>query len=65
ELKPEDLISFCETRMAYYMVPRYIEFRSSLPKTPTQRVEKYKLQLEGNSSDTWDREAVGYRLNRG
>ena len=64
-LEPEDLIRFCETRMAYYMVPRFIEFRTSLPKTPTQRIEKYKLQLEGNKSDTWDREAAGYRLNRG
>ena len=63
-LKPEDLIRFCETRMAYYMVPRYIEFRSSLPKTPTLRIEKYKLQVEGNKSDTWDRETAGYRLNR-
>jgi crotonobetaine/carnitine-CoA ligase len=65
QLEPEDLIRFCETRMAYYMVPRYIEFRASLPKTPTQRIEKYKLQLEGNKSDTWDRETAGYRLNRG
>lgn len=64
-LEPEDLIRFCETRMAYYMVPRYVEFRSSLPKTPTQRVEKYKLQVEGNKSNTWDREAAGYRVNRG
>lgn len=65
ELTPEDLITFCEKRMAYYMVPRYIEFRSSLPKTPTQRVEKYKLQVEGNKSNTWDRESAGYRINRG
>jgi carnitine-CoA ligase len=64
-LAPEDLIRFCEMRMAYYMVPRYIEFRTSLPKTPTQRVEKYKLQSEGNKPDTWDRETAGYRLDRG
>ncbi|HYK20617.1 MAG TPA: ATP-dependent acyl-CoA ligase [Pyrinomonadaceae bacterium] len=65
DLEPADLIRFCEKRMAYYMVPRYIEFRTSLPKTPTQRVEKYKLQIEGNKSDTWDREIAGYRLDRG
>ena len=63
-LKPEDLIGFCETRMAYFMVPRYVEFRTSLPKTPTQRIEKYKLQVEGNKPDTWDREKAGYRLSR-
>jgi crotonobetaine/carnitine-CoA ligase len=65
DLHPADLLRFCETRMAYYMVPRYVEFRKSLPKTPTQRVEKYKLQVEGNKSDTWDRETAGYQLDRG
>jgi crotonobetaine/carnitine-CoA ligase len=61
---PEDLLRFCEERMAYFMVPRYVEFRSSLPKTPTQRVEKYKLQSEGNKPETWDREKAGYQLSR-
>lgn len=63
-LHPEELIKFCEERMAYFMVPRFVEFRDSLPKTPTQRVEKYKLQAEGNTSKTWDRERSGYRLAR-
>ncbi len=63
-LTPEELMDFCERRMAYFMVPRFVEFRDSLPKTPTQRVEKYKLQAEGNKPETWDREQVGYRLNR-
>jgi len=61
---PEELLAFCEKRMAYYMVPRFVEFRDDLPKTPTQRVEKYKLQAEGHRPGTWDREAAGYRLSR-
>lgn len=64
QLEPEELIRFCESRMAYFMVPRYVEFRRELPKTPTQRVEKYKLQVEGNGPDTWDREVAGYQLSR-
>jgi crotonobetaine/carnitine-CoA ligase len=63
-LSPEELLGFCEQRMAYFMVPRYIEFREALPKTPTQRVEKYKLQAEGQSAEAWDRERAGYRLER-
>ena len=51
----EELIAFCEERMAYFMVPRYVEFRDSLPKTPTDRVEKYKLRQEGITEKTWDR----------
>jgi crotonobetaine/carnitine-CoA ligase len=63
-LTPEELVEFCQERMAYYMVPRFIEFRDCLPKTPTQRVEKYKLQSEGNTAQTWDREKSGYKLIR-
>jgi len=29
-----------------FMVPRYIEIRSSFPKTPSERIEKYKLQQD-------------------
>ena len=28
------------------MVPRYLEIRDAFPKTPSERVEKYKLKLE-------------------
>jgi crotonobetaine/carnitine-CoA ligase len=54
-LTPEELILFCEERMAHFMVPRYVEFRDFLPKTPTDRVEKYKLRQEGITGKTWDR----------
>jgi crotonobetaine/carnitine-CoA ligase len=64
DLRPEDLIKFCEDRMAYFMVPRFVEFRDCLPKTPTQRVEKYKLRAEGHKPGTWDREQAGYQLKR-
>ncbi len=62
-LSPEALIGFCEQRMAYFMVPRFVEFRAELPKTPTQRVEKYKL-VSGGGAETWDREKAGYELKR-
>ena len=61
-LKPEmslsapEIISFCEKRMAYFMVPRYVEFVDNLPKTPTERVEKYKLQTTRPNANTWDQE---------
>ena len=49
--------------MAYFMVPRYVEFRAALPKTATERVEKYKLKQAG-IGQAWDREAAGYKLAR-
>ena len=35
-----------------------------LPKTPSERVEKYKLKVEGITPDCWDREAAGIKLKR-
>jgi crotonobetaine/carnitine-CoA ligase len=56
-LTPEDLIRHCEERMAKFMIPRYIEFRDSIPKTGTHRVQKSVLKREGVGPNTWDREA--------
>ena len=52
----EELIDWCKSRVAYFAIPRYIAFRDSLPKTPSERVEKYKIKNEGISEDCWDRE---------
>jgi acyl-CoA synthetase (AMP-forming)/AMP-acid ligase II len=42
----DELRAFASQRLAKFQVPRLWEFRQSLPKTPTQRVEKYKLRQE-------------------
>lgn len=47
----EELRAFASERLAKFQVPRLWEFRDSLPKTPTQRVEKYKLRQESERSD--------------
>jgi crotonobetaine/carnitine-CoA ligase len=64
KITPLDLIVYCEERMAYFMVPRYLRFMNALPKTPTERVLKYQLREEGITPDTWDREVAGYQLKR-
>lgn len=64
ELTPEELLAFCEERMPYFAVPRYVEFAESLPKTPTDRVQKNLLREAGITANTWDREKVGYKVKR-
>lgn len=64
ELQPEELLDFCQDRMAYFAVPRFIRFVEELPKNTSQRVEKYKLRQGGITSGTWDRELVGYKIHR-
>jgi crotonobetaine/carnitine-CoA ligase len=63
-LTPIELMKHCESKMAYFMIPRYVRFMEQLPKTPTQRTEKYRLREEGVTPDTWDRESEGYILKR-
>lgn len=63
ELDPLELVRWCEPRMAYFMVPRYVEIMAELPKTATERVEKYKLKERGVAG-AWDREAAGHAVRR-
>ena len=48
---PDELRAFATERLAKFQVPRLWEFRDNLPKTPTQRVEKYKLRQESGGGD--------------
>ncbi|WP_434668214.1 ATP-dependent acyl-CoA ligase [Paraburkholderia sp. A3BS-1L] len=57
-----ELIAWCEPRLAYFAIPRYVAFRSTLPKTPSERVEKYRLRAEVVTPDCWDRERAGIAL---
>lgn len=63
DLSPVDLIAFCEERMAYFMVPRYVEFLEKFPKTATERTQKFELRKRG-IGNSWDREKLGYKLKR-
>lgn len=63
-LEPVELMRFCETRMAYFAVPRYVEFTDRLPATENGKVQKFKLRERGVGERTWDREAAGFKLAR-
>ena len=43
ELQPGVLITFLEQSLPKHMIPRYIEFVQQIPKTPTQKVQRFKL----------------------
>jgi len=64
QVSEEELIRWCEPRLAYFAIPRYIAIRETLPKTPSERVEKFKLKEEGITADCWDREEAGIELQR-
>ena len=64
QLQPEDLLDYCQERMPYFAVPRYVEFVSDMPKTPTEKLRKHILREAGITPKTWDREAAGYVVRR-
>ena len=63
-LPPAELMAFCEPRMPYFAVPRFVEFLDELPRTENGKVQKYKLRDRGITPAAWDREAHGYVLKR-
>ena len=47
-----------------FAVPRYVRIVDALPKTPSQRIQKFKLRSEGITADTVDREQLGILVPR-
>jgi crotonobetaine/carnitine-CoA ligase len=64
KIDPIKLIKYLEPKMPHFMIPRFIRFEKSLPKTGTERVQKNKLRDKGISKETWDREKAGYKVKR-
>lgn len=58
-LNAEDLHAYCKLVAPRFMVPRYIAYAENLPKTPTQKVEKFKLKALGIHVATFDAESQG------
>ncbi len=63
-ITPEEVLDFCQPRMTYFSVPRFLRFCTQLPSTENGKVQKFKLREEGVTGDTWDREAAGYEVRR-
>jgi crotonobetaine/carnitine-CoA ligase len=64
KLTQEELCAWAVSRLPYFAIPRYIEFRDDLPRTPSGKVQKYQLREEGKTPATWDREAAGFTFER-
>jgi len=56
---PERLFRTLCLELPRHAVPRYLRLLGELPKTPTQKVEKFRLRGDGVTPDMVDREALG------
>jgi carnitine-CoA ligase len=63
-IDPLELIKLCESNIAFYKVPRYVEFVSEFPRSAAKgEIERFKLKQLGIGK-AWDRESVGYIVRR-
>lgn len=46
DLSVKELLGFCKNKLANYKIPRVVEFRQELPKTPSGKINKKTLQME-------------------
>lgn len=52
-INEQELWHWAGENLPKFAVPRFIEFRSSLPRTQSGRVKKYLLREEGITATTW------------
>jgi len=63
-IAPEEVLRYCEPRLPYYALPRYLDFVDELPTTENGKVRKAELRARGVTATTWDRERSGYKVAR-
>ena len=60
----EELFRWCIDELPYFALPRYVEFRTELPRSPVGRVLKRELRDEGVTASTWDVEQSGITYDK-
>jgi len=57
DVPPQAIIEHAHKYLAPFKVPRYIEYRSEFPRTPSNKIRKPELQKEKPDlrADSWDR----------
>ena len=60
---PKELFEFCVENLPFFMVPRYLEFLSEIPKTANQKAQRYVLR-QRTGGEQYDREVLGIGLRR-
>jgi crotonobetaine/carnitine-CoA ligase len=63
-LTEEELFRWCIDQLPYFAIPRYVEFRTELPRSPVGRVLKRELRDETIGEGVFDAEASGVTYER-
>lgn len=57
-----ELLAHLAGHLPHFMLPRYIECLSELPRTSTNKVMKSELRASGVGEGVWDRKAAGIQI---
>jgi crotonobetaine/carnitine-CoA ligase len=60
----EEIFVWSVDQVPYFALPRYVEIREELPRTPLGKIMKRELREEGVTPDTWDFEQSGIKVAR-
>ena len=60
----EELWAFCDEHMPRFWVPRFLEFRAAMPKTPSQKIQKYLLRAGDGQGEVFQRPAASAATRR-
>jgi crotonobetaine/carnitine-CoA ligase len=64
ELSEADLFRWCIDELPYFALPRYLEFRDELPRSPVGRVLKRELREQGVTATTWSVDDSGISFEK-
>ncbi|UVO35786.1 AMP-binding protein [Bradyrhizobium arachidis] len=59
---PLSILKYCEQRLAYYQVPRFLQFVNDFPRGPSQRIQK--KEIVADLQNAWDAEKAGVKPTR-
>ena len=61
---PEELLDYLQDKLAYFQIPRFIDFVEELPKSKVHMIMKRFLKERGVTETAYDREKAGYKIKR-
>jgi crotonobetaine/carnitine-CoA ligase len=59
-----EFFEFCDSKLPYFMVPRYFRVVEDMPYTPNGKIRKVELREAGLTHDTWDSFAHGHQPSK-
>ncbi len=65
-LTEREIFAFAQSKLPYFMVPRYVDFVDELPKTQNLKVQKFVLREHASNriGQMWDCEEHGLKVSR-